>query len=235
MPNFIAAEARLYGKQHRDFPFLFGRLRCHHARRQTISFAGDFLASAVINTSKFVKGLAASETEVFVSDPASNSIIVLNAGSLAVSRSFPFSNPGRIALDKAGTLWIVDLGTNKIRHFNTNGGFLGQEITDAGLPTALAIDLQGRLMVGDSGTRQQILFYNISSTPFWCSTFGTPGGIYSGASGLVGDLKLISPTGVGMDSSGNIYASSSIAGADLEPSPERGRSSGNCWDSNSST
>ena len=179
------------------------------------SFAGDFLASAVINTSKFIKGLAASDTEVFVSDPASNSIVVLNAASLAVSRSFPFSNPGRIALDKAGTLWIVDLGRNKIRHFNTNGGFLGQEITDAGLPTALAIDTQGRLMVSDSGTRQQVLFYNISSTPALVSTFGTPGGIYSGASGQVGDLKLISPTGVGMDSSGNIYVSSSIAGADL--------------------
>jgi hypothetical protein len=172
--------------------------------------------STTINTSAYITGLAASSTRLYVSDPSTNSILVRDATTLAAMTSFAFSNPGRIVLDNSATLWIVDTGTNKIRHFSTAGAFLGQEITDVGKPTALAIDNTGRLMVGDSGSAQQVIFYNnLAGTPARNGTFGVSGGIYSGSAGTMADNKLISPTGVGMDSSGNIYVSSNIGGAQI--------------------
>jgi DNA-binding beta-propeller fold protein YncE len=62
-------------------------------------------------------------------------------------RTFPFNSPGKIAVDPAGNLWIVQTTTNTIFHYSSAGNQLSGAISDAGVPTALAIDNQGRLMV----------------------------------------------------------------------------------------
>jgi hypothetical protein len=164
-----------------------------------------------------IPGMAANDANFFVSDPESNQVRVYDANSMTLLRTFPFNSPGKIAVDTAGNLWIVQTTTNTIFHYSSAGSQLSGAITDAGVPTALAIDNQGRLMVGDSGPRQQVLFYNINSggTPGIVATLGVAGGIYSGIRGEVGDLKLASPVGVGADANGNFYVASGIAGTDI--------------------
>ncbi len=120
-----------------------------------------------------------------------------------------------------GVKWYVD-GT-------TVRSEAGVVITNAGKPVALGKTPDDKLLVVDDGARQQVLFYNISGTPFVTDTFGIEGGI--GASFSIGydaaqrsemqglypagsyprgayhPFKLTKTTGVGMDSDGTLIVS----------------------------
>lgn len=96
-----------------------------------------------------------------------------------------------------GVTWSIESG-NVIK-----GG--SKRITDVVQPTALAASNDGKLMVAENGPRKQILFYDVSGTPFLDHTFGENGGIGAGTPGIVTPTKFWGLTGIGMDSSGNIY------------------------------
>ena len=51
-----------------------------------------------------VSGLAATATEVYVSDPGSNRIHVFSVTGLNELRNFPFTNPGKLTVDRAGNV-----------------------------------------------------------------------------------------------------------------------------------
>ena len=148
------------------------------------------------------------------------------------SRAFAFTRPGPIATDKNGNLWITqetDAGWPPlfqhpsapsgaaIKLYDKNGKYLNKQITDVINPTALSYDAANdRLLVAENGPAQNIRFYNVYSgtdKPAACtSTFGQPGGIFSGKTpGLIhdpaagGDARFFGPTGVGLDAAGNIY------------------------------
>jgi hypothetical protein len=165
----------------------------------------------IVSTSGQVTGLANAGGELYVSDSATNRIRVYDTETLAELRSWSSDRPKQIAVDTQSNLWILQTkdasNPPKILHYSKTGTLLSQKITDVVDPTALAIDRQGRLLVTENGPRQQVLIYDISGTPKLISTFGTPGGIYSGTRGEVGELKLNGLTGVGTDKAGNIYVS----------------------------
>ena len=165
----------------------------------------------IVSTSGQVTGLANAGGELYVSDSAANRIRVYDTETLAELRSWSSDRPKQIAVDTQNNLWILQTkdasNPPKILHYSKTGTLLSQKITDVVDPTALAIDRQGRLLVAENGPRQQVLIYDLSGTPKLIGTFGTPGGIYSGTKGEVGELKLNGLTGVGTDKSGNIYVS----------------------------
>ncbi|MEG5042774.1 MULTISPECIES: hypothetical protein [unclassified Microcoleus] len=165
----------------------------------------------IVSTSGQVTGLANAGSELYVSDSAANRIRVYDAETMAELRSWSVDRPKQIAVDTQSNLWILQAkdATNppKILHYSKTGTLLSKKITDVVDPTALAIDNQGRLLVAENGPRQQVLIYNITSTPTLVGTLGSERGIYSGTSGEVGDLKLGGLTVVGTDASGNIYVS----------------------------
>ena len=79
-------------------------------------------------------------------------------------------------------------------------------------PVAVAYNAySGLFMVADQGSDQNIKCYNptsFSGSPTTvASTIGATGGIYSGTLGQNGTLRFNMPSGVGADSSGNIYVS----------------------------
>jgi Malectin domain len=146
-------------------------------------------------------------------------------------RDFSFTRPGPIAVDKSGGLWITQETDGwpplfhhtstpngaAIKLYDKNGNYLNKQITDVVNPTALSYDrASDRLLVAENGPAQNIRFYNLytgtDKAPACTSTFGEPGGIFSGKTpGLIhdpaagGDARFFGPTGVGLDSAGNIY------------------------------
>lgn len=107
-------------------------------------------------------------------------------------------NTRQAAID--GVTWTIQ-ADNTI-----TGG--GKTISDVILPTALAVANNGQLMVAENGPRKQVLFYDVSAaTPVLAGAFGEEGGIAAGTPGVVTPTKFWGLSGIGMDSSGNIYVS----------------------------
>ena len=83
---------------------------------------------------------------------------------------------------------------------------------------ALCLDRQGRLLVADGGSAQQVRIYDVHGLrPHLVRTLGTRGGIVGGQGkqiGQAGPLRFNHLTGVGCDAQGNVYVASngSVAG-----------------------
>lgn len=103
-------------------------------------------------------------------------------------------------------------------------------IADAGTPVALGVTPDNKLLVADDGPREQILFYDVKAVPRIIETFGVKGGIGEDftarfdlpatinapaypkgkyAPGVYHPMKLWGLTGVGMDSRGRLFVSTS--------------------------
>ena len=129
------------------------------------------------------------------------------------------SNPDGIVVDSQGDIFIADENFNVIREVTANtgdmttiagngiGGYSGDHgpATDAELnhPAGLALDGSGDLFIADAGNnviRELDLKTGMITTVAGDGTAGS-----SGDGGLATDAELNNPTGVAVDSSGNIY------------------------------
>jgi len=196
--------------------------------------SGDTLPSSFLlindvanGTNAAILGLAANGSYLFVSDPFNSRILVYDANSMAYLRQWSCANCYRLALDSSGYLWVLTNGsTPKIIRYDSNGNLQSQQITFASgvVPAAMAYDAtNNRLLVADAGANLNIKIYNLGSLSGnptnVSSTFGATGGLFSGTPGLVGPTnppKFSKLAGIGIDSSGNIYAASTITGTVLE-------------------
>jgi len=172
------------------------------------------------------RGIAARNGEVYISDNTNNQIRVWNRDLTRELRTFPFTRPGKITVDAAGNLWIIQragagVGQYALVRCVTKTGTFVREINDQHVvPTGLAIDNNGYLLVCDDSVHQQIRFYkNIQTTPVLDHTFGVDGGIYASTGnfrrGMYGDAttpRLHGPVGVGMDAAGNLYVANGGGG-----------------------
>ena len=130
------------------------------------------------------------------------------------------------AVDKAGRRWTLVVEYTDPKH--NEWDFLPKGIECDGkavafpeleMPTALALANDGQLMVADSltGSRQQILFYDIADPqqPRLTRAFGERGGIAAGKAGEITPTKFWGIRGTGMDAAGNLYVAMSEMGAVL--------------------
>lgn len=211
--------------------------------------AFKIIATAPHKEDYAIRGLAADATRLFVSDRHENRVDAFDADTMQPVGHFPALNPGRIAIGPDGSLWIVQRNLSdrdpRIVHYTRDGKPLGTLALPSGaLPSDLAFDAAGRLLVADNGPRQQVLIYTKSSeaapaagtgkagaaTPDarlredpsmqMTGTFGVTGGIYSGHAGEYGPLRFNGITGVGADRAGNLYvAMNGLGPRGLDGSP----------------
>ncbi|MFE4799353.1 hypothetical protein ACFRFL_30900 [Streptomyces sp. NPDC056708] len=168
---------------------------------------------------------AASATQVVATDRVSNQVKVFDAATGSLQRSWSVNKPGAVAIDGDGGIWVVENITRdtndghfwhvdsarpaRILHFSNTGTALPGTISGpAGdwIPTSLAIDVHGDLLVGDNGPLRQVHTYgNLSGTPVQTRSLGLAGGIGAGTPGRNIADKFFGITGVGGDSAGNVY------------------------------
>jgi len=74
-------------------------------------------------------------------------------------------------------------------------------------PSALAFDMQGRLLIADNGPDQNVKIFDLSGTiPQLVRTFGDSGGVFAGPiPGKAGIRRFWGIRGLGVDSLGNVY------------------------------
>lgn len=180
----------------------------------------------VVQTAK-IYDMAVKGDELYISNPNDNNILIFSISTGLKLREFPFERPSNIEADSNGNLWIVRssysfadkfinlnpyLGPSAIYCYSKNGVDLNKTITDVEFPSDLAMYPGNRLLVADWGKKQQVRCYkNLSTTPvldasfFNNGTFGAENGILSGVKGEIKDDKFYRLSGIGADSTGNLY------------------------------
>jgi hypothetical protein len=171
-------------------------------------------------TGDIISGIALYNGNLYASDITNNKIRVLNATTLAENTSAEWSvtNPGPIAIDSTGKLWVIQYANSasswdwdnyntfhgtKILSYTISSKAAGATITALADIRAIAVDSSNNLYAGGRTTDQQVHKYNSGGTQI--GTFGTTNGIFSGTAGQYAPLKFHWITGLGVDSSGNIY------------------------------
>lgn len=165
-----------------------------------------------------ITGMACNPSlnELYLSDYSNNKVIVVNTSTMAyiTGRDITFTqnNPGPIAVDTRGNLWILSLPAaspllhkytatqaSGVYNYSAAGSYLSKSITtglsaDASgsftFPTNVSINPNAdEIWVCDNGVDQNIkIFNNLTTTPTLNRHFGVTGGIYSGATpGLLND------------------------------------------------
>jgi len=145
---------------------------------------------------------------------------ISSVGDGGAATSAQLCTPGGLAVDSSGNLYIADDNNDRIREVNTSGtistvagdgtaGFSGDDgsATSAELnsPSAVFVDSHGNIYIADTGN------YEIREVT--SGTIHTVAGENSLGAGFGGDLgpatsaQLNDPSGVAVDSSGNIYLS----------------------------
>lgn len=169
----------------------------------------------IINTNQgLIRGIAADNSRLYVSDTPNNKIKVYDAQTMKPVKEWSVNQPDNLALDKTGSLWVIQNKTNKILKLNIETGKVQGKIDSVRIPTAIVVDNQNRLLVGDGGPDNQIkIFKNLDSSdnPTPDGTFGVKGGIYSGSPQEIGKIRPLhfnSITGIGVDQENNIYVAS---------------------------
>ena len=138
-------------------------------------------------------------------------------GSSATSATL--SSPSGLAVDSAGNIYISDYGNNVIRKVSPAGvistyagnggqGYSGDggQATAAALngPLGLALDSSGNLYIADSGNHA----VRVVSSTGGIKTFAGTGTLGDAGDGLLAaNALLATPTGIVLDSTGNVYIS----------------------------
>ena len=141
-------------------------------------------------------------------------------GSAATSEKI--NNPYGVAVDSAGNIYIADTSNHRIRKVDTSGnistvagngtgGYSGDGIlaTSAELydPMGVAVDSAGNIYIADSGNNR--VRKVDASTGYISTVAGNGTGGYSVDGILATSAELYNPTGVAVDSVGNIYIADS--------------------------
>jgi sugar lactone lactonase YvrE len=122
-----------------------------------------------------------------------------------------------VAVDSLGNIYIADMYNHRIRKVSTSGiittvagngtyGYSGNggAATSAELydPSSVAVDSSGNIFIADSNNHsiRKVSTSGIITTVAGNGTYG-----YSGDSGAATSAELYDPSGVAVDSSGNIY------------------------------
>ncbi|WP_161596721.1 T9SS type A sorting domain-containing protein [Chitinophaga vietnamensis] len=170
----------------------------------------DLLFAASAGTVDAVRGIAVSAGRVFATDSAGNRVAVFTTGGVFI-RQWPVANPGAIAVDSSGNVWVAQPAAGAVLQFDSTG-VPGVSIAmgASARPSALYADsARGELLIGDQGPDMNIKIYNnLTGTPVLSSTFGDTGGYLNevtGIRGQTGPKRFTRVVGIGRDKAGNLY------------------------------
>lgn len=162
-----------------------------------------------VSRADVITGLATAGTLLYASDYFGNRVRVFTTEGVW-QRDIGIANPGALALDDAGNLWVAQKNAAKIVEFGPTGALMNTiQMASASRPASLYFDASKRqLMIGDQGPDMNVKLYAIAGMPKQVGTFGVQGGYLdttTGIRGQVGDRRFTRVVGIGKDAAGTLY------------------------------
>ena len=157
-----------------------------------------------------ITGIADTGTLVYVSDHPDNLVRCYTTAGVWQS-DWSLTDPGAIALDGAGNIWVAQKSEGSIQEFSPSGSMLNTiSMGSSSRPSSLFYDsVNSQLMIGDQGPNMNIQIYgNLATTPTLAGSFGVQGGYLdttTGSKGQTGSQRFTRVVGIGRDSSGTLY------------------------------
>ncbi len=190
------------------------------AGSDSFAFGGDGGTASAAKFAGMIYAASAPNDDILIADVGNFRVRRIHAGVVntvagtTIADNIPatsafLSLPDGIAADGKGGLMIADNDDSRVRNVSngtiTNFYGTGVRGTDAGelyFPSGLAMDAQGALYIADTGNNRVVRL-----TPGGAATTiaGGNGDGFSGDGGYGPRAKLSSPTGVAVDTAGNIY------------------------------
>jgi DNA-binding beta-propeller fold protein YncE len=133
--------------------------------------------------------------------PANGFYVFIKKWGIQGSGDGQFRDPGGIAVDSSGNVYVADLSNHRIQKFTNTGTFIAKWATkemgsvSSGYPEGIAIDSSGNVYVSDMFKGRVQKF---TSTGTFITKWGSEGS---------GDGQFEWPIDVAVDSSGNVYVS----------------------------
>ncbi len=186
----------------------------HEPRRVTLDSAGNlYIADAANNRIRKV----AAKTGVITTVAGNGTQGSSGDGGAATSAELNY--PGNVAVDSAGNLYIADTGNHRVRKVAAGTGIIttvagngtfgfsgdGGAGTSAELynPYSAAVDRAGNLYIADEGNNR--VRKVAAGTGIITTVAGNGTGGFSGDGAAATSAELKYPSGVAMDSTGNLY------------------------------
>jgi hypothetical protein len=168
----------------------------------------------LVSATDRVTGLALSGGALYVAHAtAGGTVDVYDAAALTRTRTFPLAGASALTVDRAGTLWAIAGDPAAVVHLTSAGAALPEQLAELQRPTALGLDVGGRLLVADDGPRQQVVVYgDLQTTPRLVQTYGAEGGLTASHGGDIRPERFMGLTAVAGDRSGNVYVGMAMAG-----------------------
>jgi tripartite motif-containing protein 71 len=104
-----------------------------------------------------------------------------------------FNDPGGIAVDQVGNVYVVDEYNNRVQKFDSNGKFITAWSSAQFQPSTIAVDSVGYVFVVDYGNKRVQEF---DSNGTFIRAWGSSGS---------GNGQFQGPMGIAVDSAGNVY------------------------------
>ena len=139
------------------------------------------------------------------------------SGDGGVATSAALYTPRGVAVDSGGNIYIADFNNSRIRQLGTNGiittvagnggqGYSGDGVAATGTelnnPSGVTVDSLGNLFIADTANQR---IRKVGVNGIIATVAGNGSASYSGDGGMATNAALSNPSGVAVDSLGNIY------------------------------
>lgn len=182
-----------------------------------VTTLADYVGGVKTNADGSIAGMAASNTVLYTTTPATNLVQSFDALTMQPLAQWHVENPGAITVDPTtGNVWVVQgaPGRRMLTAYSATGAPCGVQIITDGNPVSLSFAFQGTHLYVADGTANTIDDLTIAANlPVQSHVIGTALLNYNGTEA---PLRFLGIKAIAVDANNNLYVAENRTGLDTK-------------------